>query len=710
MYDPEGTWQRRGIVTAAVLLVLVLGGGVAYLAGPFGGDDSTANGGDPSEPPSSSRCGLPDGDQTIPTTPPETDWIDVDGMATPISDTYGPAEDEDGVHSCFARNPTGALLAGTIFLADRENAAITSSQDLLESRAAPGNGLDYALSLPEGSAEPGPAGQVAGFRYLSYSPEKATYELVVQTTGTAKLLAIVTSVEWTQGDWFNVLTDDLRPEVSALASLGTVYTSWSTLTGAGPSDGEAPRPPPGWALGQRTVPGGGCFRNPVKCAEDGAAIVGAVPDVLLGTAQGAAGDVAGEVVDTAVGGVFEQIVQYANDGAEWSMKTIMTAWLMYPDPDVASAGSPANWLDAHLAGIVVFVLIGSVIVAAARLMITGKFEHVQELSATLVRVVLVSGLVGVVVTLGLECGDLFSDWILREAELDLGGDNLISLAFITNPFLVLILAFIVILTQFIQLGLMVIRGGVIAYLVGVLPLMAAASSTKSGEQGYQKAIAWLVAFVLYKPVAALIYAGAFTMVGSSNDIATQLSGIFVMILAVFALPAMMRLIVPATAALGNANAGAMAGATVGAALATGAVVATGGAAAAGGFGGGAMSAGGGATGAISGGGAAAGGGGPAGASAVSGGGSGAAGAEGSGGSPGGSPAGGGGGGGQGPSQLVDSGTPSAPAGAGSAGSGSGGGMDMSSAIQTGAGAAGRGADAASGAIDGEDPDATGDRR
>lgn len=119
----------------------------------------------------------------------------------------------------------------------------------------------------------------------------------------------------------------------------------------------------------------------------------------------------------------------------------------------------------------------------------------------------------------------------------------------------------------------------VVLLIGFLPLTAAVSNLPTGRQSWQKAITWLAAFVLYKPVAATIYALSFKMADHSQGIVSEISGIALMVAAVFALPALMRFVAPITAAASGGNAGALAGAMVGAALATGAMFATGGASA-----------------------------------------------------------------------------------------------------------------------------------
>ena len=96
-----------------------------------------------------------------------------------------------------------------------------------------------------------------------------------------------------------------------------------------------------------------------------------------------------------------------------------------------------------------------------------------------------------------------------------------------------------------------------------------------GQGGFLKALTWLAAMVAYKPVAAIIYAVAFRLSDQGQDLAAQLSGIALMVLAIVALPALMKFLAPITAAAAGGSAGAISGAIVGGAVATGAVVGAG---------------------------------------------------------------------------------------------------------------------------------------
>ena len=129
------------------------------------------------------------------------------------------------------------------------------------------------------------------------------------------------------------------------------------------------------------------------------------------------------------------------------------------------------------------------------------------------------------------------------------------------------LGIIAFLATVIQIMLMLVRGGMLVLLVGTLPLVAAFSNTEMGMQWFRKAGAWLVAFALYKPAAAIVYAVAFDLAGQPGALAL-LDGVMMLVLAILALPALLRFVVPATSALaGGGGAGGMLAGAAGGAIA-----------------------------------------------------------------------------------------------------------------------------------------------
>jgi hypothetical protein len=272
-----------------------------------------------------------------------------------------------------------------------------------------------------------------------------------------------------------------------------------------------------------------------------------------------------------------QMAQAFADSAGWSVKNMTTLWLNVPSPDVTSGGSSATWLSDRLGWFVLAAAFVSVLWTAYRMATSGTFEHLADLGASLARLVIVSGTIAVATALALEVGDAVATWILDAADFKPSLIVAASLPAVTGSTtgVVIVLSLVVILTQIIQAVLMLVKNAMIVLLVGFLPLTAGATNTPLGRGGFLKAMTWLIAFVLYHPVAAVIYAVSFKLSSRDQTLAGQMSGIALMVLSIFALPALMKFLVPATAAASGGNGGALAGATVGAAAATGAVIAVG---------------------------------------------------------------------------------------------------------------------------------------
>ena len=262
--------------------------------------------------------------------------------------------------------------------------------------------------------------------------------------------------------------------------------------------------------------------------------------------------------------------------AGWAIKNSTTIWLNTATPDVTGSESPAVWLADRMAGFIFAVAFLSVLWAAYRLATAGTFEHVSDLAWSLARLVVVAGAVGGATALALSVGDSVSAWVLAQSDVDLSKVGQITVgAALNSPLVVVVLASFVVVAQLVQAMLMLAKNAMVILLVGFLPLTAAATNTPVGQQGFYKALTWLGAFLLYKPVASVIYAVSFKMMSRDSSLAGQLSGVTLMVLAILALPALMRFLVPITAAASGGNAGAVAGAVVGAAVATGATIAAG---------------------------------------------------------------------------------------------------------------------------------------
>ncbi|MFD6553677.1 hypothetical protein, partial [Streptomyces sp. NPDC058398] len=229
--------------------------------------------------------------------------------------------------------------------------------------------------------------------------------------------------------------------------------------------------------------------------------------------------------------------------------------------------------------IVVYLAVGSLLFAACRMAIERKGDAGRTALKGIMRVVLVSGAATTVVVAAAAVGDSYSNYLFNNAVRDsLNNVGACSDGSGIQSFLLLVLAFLLLIAGIVHTVLMYIRLGVMMLLLGTLPLAAAASMTDWGSGWWRKHIGWMIAWLLYKPAVALVLNAGMAMINSgrnsgTGDVATintRIAGIGVMLLSAIALPALLKLIVPATAALGTGNPMSSVG-QAGSSLASGAV-------------------------------------------------------------------------------------------------------------------------------------------
>ena len=262
-----------------------------------------------------------------------------------------------------------------------------------------------------------------------------------------------------------------------------------------------------------------------------------------------------------------------------------------PEGSTTAVGFLQNSLWYYVGALAVL----SILIGGIRMAWEQRAQPGKELLQSLITLIVVSGTGLAVVTLAVIAADQFSVWILNNAtscdvsaagESNCFGTNVAGMLSITaaSPIGligVLILGSIALLMAYVQVALMVVRGGLLVILAGVLPLTASFTNTGMGKQWFGKVVGWTIAFILYKPAAALIYAAAFQLVGTDafrqdgGGIYSILTGIALMLMALIALPALLKFVAPMTGAVaGGGMAGmALAGIAGGAAgdLATGAI-------------------------------------------------------------------------------------------------------------------------------------------
>lgn len=239
--DDEKTGaSKKFIGSAVVVAAIVVLGLVLSLTNLFGGKTEPTP--SPSAPsPSASGtstpsatvneasvCGLSDVQMTgTVTTAPAATWALVGTTAAPAIKGQGPGKvEEDGYRSCYARTPTGALLAAANYSAIGSYAPLRKK--FYDQATVPGPGRDALLKKPiTGAGDSGTRVQIAGFRVLRYDGKQADVDIAFRTSNGA-VGAVVLNLQWSGGDWKLRVADDggdLSPAVQLPSLSG--YTAWS---------------------------------------------------------------------------------------------------------------------------------------------------------------------------------------------------------------------------------------------------------------------------------------------------------------------------------------------------------------------------------------------------------------------------------------------------------------------------------------------------
>ncbi|WP_227471737.1 hypothetical protein [Paenarthrobacter sp. YJN-5] len=275
------------------------------------------------------------------------------------------------------------------------------------------------------------------------------------------------------------------------------------------------------------------------------------------------------------------------------VKTLGTFWVNVGTPNLtaapggSTASDPVLFLQNSLYFWTAALAVLSVLVGAAKMMIERRGAPLRDLVRSLATLIVVSGAGVAAVGLLTVAADQFSAWIITNST---GGtsfnENITAMLQLSasspiGSIMIILLGLIAILASVMQIVLMIIRGGLLVVLTGIFPTAAAFTNTEAGKGWFQKCVAWLIAFILYKPAAAIVYATAFQLSGSrifgnvgdgkdfGSALLTTVTGLALMVIALFAMPALMRFVTPMVGAVAGGS-GALAAGAVGA-LASGAI-------------------------------------------------------------------------------------------------------------------------------------------
>ncbi|MFE1536986.1 hypothetical protein [Corynebacterium bovis] len=264
------------------------------------------------------------------------------------------------------------------------------------------------------------------------------------------------------------------------------------------------------------------------------------------------------------------------EGNQQALEMVMTFWM---DFDMGKALVEDN--STGVVNIMWYVILGAfvvnVIIVGTRMVWLrrqGVADGIEEIGGVFWNMALYSVVLPAGIFSAIGASDVLSHTVLdqfgaSDADSFLEGVNFADDQ--AGPVVMLFIAGLAFVGSCVQFLAMVARVLILPVLIGLLPLFAGLSATDWGRQGLASGRNWLIALVLYKPLAAIFYCVAFWVHNSQGDgiVWTAVRGLAVG-LAGFSILSLAKVIVPGMASMGGANSGT-AGAAMG--MATGAVAA-----------------------------------------------------------------------------------------------------------------------------------------
>lgn len=280
---------------------------------------------------------------------------------------------------------------------------------------------------------------------------------------------------------------------------------------------------------------------------------------------------AGYVTNKVLNGTFNEILSSFWEGTVGVYRQFVTSWL-HAGPIINPETSPAFAWGTGIVNIftALAVTIG-ILWAGIRIVWSQRGEEVRYVFASLARVIVVSGLGVSVFSLLLTASDQAAAAILdstawgqKDTAAVLGDPGRAVAAMGAMLFLP---GGIMLLVVIVQWCIMIFVSIATPILLMYWPV-AEGLTFAAGGRGFSRVSKWLTAFILFKPTVAVLYGFSFEELKGGDGIGGIVTAICILMMAPFALPALLKIVNPAAAGTGADGAGAalagMAGVAVGA--------------------------------------------------------------------------------------------------------------------------------------------------
>jgi hypothetical protein len=298
---------------------------------------------------------------------------------------------------------------------------------------------------------------------------------------------------------------------------------------------------------------------------------------ILGCASGVIGAVGGNLAGGFVSSAWQQVCQSFADAASSLLKEFAKAFAAIPDPDLASAGIKSVFgVSLGIAAVVAALLLigqvirtgwthdGSALVTAMTGIAKAALAFLLTVAVSTAALAASDGIASVIVQQSFRPPKGQSVTAAQELSDKLGdlftGAGLAGANPVLPAALLLIFGIVGILLVIVLWFELLLRNAAIAVLIATSPIAAAGQLSETTKSWWHKLVSATIQLIILKPVIALVFAVGLNLTAQPGTVENLLEGMLVLVLAVFAWPAVARFFAFANVQVaGTAGLGALLG-------------------------------------------------------------------------------------------------------------------------------------------------------
>lgn len=263
----------------------------------------------------------------------------------------------------------------------------------------------------------------------------------------------------------------------------------------------------------------------------------------------------GDVVGSAVTSVWDNICQSFGDAATSILQSFGNAFASTDTVDLSSDGVRSVYaLSLGIAGTVAALLL---LWQVLRTVWTHDGNAIAQGLVGVGKAALAFLLTLAVTTAGVEAADDVTGFIVQRGfGTDAALGQKLGALFAGNlssaPTLLMLMALLGIIITVVLWFELLMRGAAIAILIATSPIAAAGQVNDSTKSWWSKLVSATIQLIILKPIIALVFMLGFKVSSQSSGIQETLTGLLILLLAVFAWPSVARFFAFASVAVGGA--------------------------------------------------------------------------------------------------------------------------------------------------------------